>query len=58
MGCVDIGFGIDRDAGQACILGRPDHPDRDFAAVGDEHLGDGLAGVTGHCASWDFKNPV
>ena len=44
VGCVGIGFGVDGHAAQTRILGRPDHPDRDLAAVGDEDLGDGLTG--------------
>ena len=48
---VGVGFGVHRHAGQPGVLGRPDHPDRDLTAVGDEHLGDLRAGVTGHCAS-------
>ena len=45
---VGVGLGVDGDAGQPGILGRPDHPDRDLTAVGDEHLGDLRAGMTGH----------
>ena len=48
---VGVGFGVDGHARQPGVLGRPDHPDRDLPAVGDEHLGDLRAGVTGHCAS-------
>ena len=48
---VGVGFGVHGHAGQPGVLGRPDHPDRDLTAVGDEHLGDLRAGVTGHCAS-------
>ena len=54
---VGIRLGIDRHTSQTGVLGRPDHPDRDLAAVGHEDLGDGLVrrGV-GHCASyWGVK---
>ena len=51
VGCVGVGFGIDRHARKAGVLGCPDDPDRDLPAIGDEHLGDLRAGVTGHCAS-------
>ena len=51
MGCVGVGFGIDRHARVSGVLGCSDHPDRDLPAIGDKHLGDLRAGVTGHCAS-------
>ena len=44
-------FGVHGHAGQPGVLGRPDHPDGDLATVGDQHLGDLRAGVTGHGAS-------
>ena len=37
---LGVGFGVHRHAGQARVAGRPDHPDGDLAAIGDEHLGD------------------
>ena len=49
---VGVGFGVHGHAGQPGVLGGPDHPDGDLAAIGDEHLGDLRAGVIGHCASW------
>ena len=48
---VGVGFGVHGHACKPGILGCPDHPDRDLPAIGDEHLGDLRAGVTGHCAS-------
>ena len=45
---VGVRFGVDRHTAQTGVLGRPDNPDRDLAAVGHEDLGDGLVG---HCAS-------
>ena len=48
---LGVGLGVHRHAGQARIAGRPDHPDSDLAAIGDENLGDPRAGVTSHCAS-------
>ena len=48
---VGVGFGVHRHAGQPGVLGCPDHPDGDLPAIGDQHLGDLRAGVTGHCAS-------
>ena len=40
VGCVGVGFGVDRHARQARVLGCSNHPDRDLPAIGDEHLGD------------------
>ena len=48
---VGVRLGVHGHAGQPGVLGGPDHPDGDLTAVGDEHLGDLRAGVTGHCAS-------
>ena len=48
---IGVGFGVDGNARQPGILGRPDHPDRDLPTIGDKHLGDLRAGVTRHCAS-------
>jgi hypothetical protein len=48
---LGVGFGVHRHAGQPRVPGRPDHPNGDLAAVGDENLGDPRAGVIGHCAS-------
>ena len=52
---VGVRFGVDRDTAQTGVLGRPDHPDRDLAAVGDENLRDGL---TGHARLLNFKNRI
>jgi hypothetical protein len=51
VGRVGVGLGVDGHAGSPASLGCPDHPDGDLPAVGDKHLGDLRAGVTGHCAS-------
>ncbi len=48
---VGIGLGVHGHACKPGILGCPDHPDRDLPTIGNEHLGDLRAGVTGHCAS-------
>ena len=37
---VGVGLGVHSHAFQPCVPCRPDHSDRDLAAVGDEHLGD------------------
>ena len=54
---VGIRLGIDRHTAQTGILGRPDHPHRDFTAVGDEDLGDGLI-LSGHRASCGLLEPL
>ena len=41
---VPVGVGVDGDRGDALVAGRADDADGDLAAVGDEHLRDGLGG--------------
>ena len=35
---VPVGVGVHRHAADACVLARPDDPDRDLASVGDQNL--------------------
>ena len=40
-------MGVDRDGADAEFMRRPEHADRDLAAIGDEELGDGPHGLGG-----------
>ncbi|CDZ89351.1 Choline dehydrogenase [Rhodococcus ruber] len=48
---VGVGFCVDGHAPVTGVLGGSDDPHSDLAAVGDEHLRDVRAGMTGHGAS-------
>ena len=43
--CEAILVGVDRDGADAEFVRRPEHADRDFAAIGDEEFGDGPHGL-------------
>ncbi len=45
---IGIGLGVHSDTGQPGIGGRPDHPHRDLATIGDKNLGDLSTGMAGH----------
>ena len=38
--CVGVGFGVDRHTGDAGVGGGADHPNRDLASIGNQHLAD------------------
>src|SRR5690606_2463078 len=54
---VDVGFGVDRDAAEACVPAGARHPDSDLASVGDENFTHGRTFLLeGHRASMPWAS--